>query len=523
MASLTVISLALVLAALLGYITDRFRLSPLLGFFIAGLVTRFVLSEYDIGFLKVESEFFSSVGYNLLVLSGVLVAFEMGREVGIGGFDVRLVYLVLVEATVIVSVALLVSRALGFPLIEALIVAVALLSSSSITTYRLTTVIGFREVRRLALTITTLEDVALLTAISLVTGKPENPLVILTLSIIFALIAGAIFRVVFALLKGKEEYEIVIALTLTLGYASITQYFATPYLGAFVAGYLLGRTLGSRVSFDPYATLIILIYMVSISFVIPLKGTFRLDALVLLAPLILVAFIIRALSVFLATLLILRSGYYAAMLAGVLTTVSELAPLAVLTAYGGGLVGEDLAMALTMLPLLTIALSTLVHDKVKHLALVAGNYVTLELPKLPYEGIYIIGAKIMITSAKISAIMLGAVLLTILLNVINLSFLSLGVLVVAGLIALKFYRELWLEASMIGELPGLIARVLAVMIAGAVSAYVLHETLNAFNLKSLAWIAVISLYALIGFLLVELILNAKRYLEKAIVKLRPPL
>lgn len=177
--SLTLISLVLVLATFLGYVTDRFRLSPLLGFFAGGFIVKLLILEYDLGGLfGVSESFFRDVGLLLLTLSGVLIAFEMGRDVGIVGFNPKLAYVVVVEASIILGFSLLIARALGFPLFESLIVAIVFLSSSTITIYRLTAGLKPEEVRRVALTITTLEDLALLTALSLVTGR-ESPLVAL--------------------------------------------------------------------------------------------------------------------------------------------------------------------------------------------------------------------------------------------------------------------------------------------------------------------------------------------------------
>jgi hypothetical protein len=274
--SLTLISLVLVLATFLGYVTDRFRLSPLLGFFAGGFIVKLLILEYDLGGLfGVSESFFRDVGLLLLTLSGVLIAFEMGRDVGIVGFNPKLAYVVVVEASIILGFSLLIARALGFPLFESLIVAIVFLSSSTITIYRLTAGLKPEEVRRVALTITTLEDLALLTALSLVTGR-ESPLVALSLSILSALVASFIFRTAISLFAKSAEFQVIVAITLTLGYASLTQLFASPYLGAFVAGYFLGRFVGHRVSFEPYAGIIALLYMVSVGFVTPVTGGFRL-------------------------------------------------------------------------------------------------------------------------------------------------------------------------------------------------------------------------------------------------------
>jgi hypothetical protein len=148
----------------------------------------------------------------------------------------------------------------------------------------------------------------------------------------------------------------------------------------------------------------------------------------------------------------------------------------------------------------------------------------LELPILVPESVYEIGVKVMVTSAKISGVLLLAVLVTFGLNMVGLAPLGMGALALAVLVTLRFYRELWLETSIIGELPGFIARMLAVLVAGATSAYVIHETLRTLEgFEGLAWIAVISLYVLIAFIVVEVVRTARRYAEKLAAKMRPPL
>ncbi len=522
---LAFMSLALLIAALLGYITDRFRLSPLLGFFLGGFLAKLLFSEPLLGdLLGVDEGFFSSVGPLLLTLSGVLIAFEMGRDVGVVGFNFKLAYIVVVEASLIVGFTLLVARFLGFNYIESLVIAIVFLSSSTVTIYRLTAGLKPEEVRRIALTITTLEDIALLAALSLVAGGAKSPLVVLILSILSALAAGFIFRSLIPLLRGSEEFQVIIALAFTLGYASLTQIFATPYLGAFIAGYFLGRALSHRVSFEPYAGFIALLYMISISFVTPLTGEFRVGTISSLLVLVVIALAIRVVSVFLATLIILRSGFYAITLASAAMSISELAPLAVLTAYAGGLVSSDLALALTLLPLATIALSTVMFNSLRDWAITASRYIVLEPPILVPESVYEVGVKVMVTSAKISGVLLLALIATFTLNIAGLGFLGIGVLVVAIVLALRFYKELWVETALLGELPGFIARMLAVLVAGVVSAYTIHEALRAFEeLKELAWIAPLSLYALILFILVEVFMVARSYTRKIVAKLRPPL
>jgi hypothetical protein len=291
-----------------------------------------------------------------------------------------------------------------------------------------------------------------------------------------------------------------------------------------VAGYFLGRFVGHRVSFEPYAGIIALLYMVSVGFVTPVTGGFRVEMILLLAILVVVALAVRMLSVFLATLLILRSGFHALTLSGVAISISELAPLAVLTAHAGNLIGDDLALALTLLPLATIALSNVTYGVFTSWASVASRYIVLELPILVPESVYELGAKIMVTSARISGVLLLAVFATFGLNIAGLGFLGIGVLALAVLVTLRFYRELWVETSIIGELPGVVARMLAVLVAGATSAYIIHETLKALKgFEELAWIAVVSLYVLVAFIVVEVVRTTRRYAEKLAAKMRPPL
>ena len=523
--SLAFVSLVLLVSALLGYVTDRFRLSPLLGFFIGGFLVKILVSEFGFGgVVGVDEGFFTSIGLPLLTLSGVLIAFEMGRDVGVVGFNPKLAYIVVVEAAIILGFTLLIARFLGFGHLESFVIAIVFLSSSTVTVYRLTLGLRSEEVRSMALTITTLEDVALLTALSLVVGRPENPLVVLVLSIVSALVAGFILRSLISLLRGSEEFQVIIAIAFTLGYASLTQFFATPYLGGFIAGYLLGRTLGRKISFEPYAGFIALIYMVSVSFMTPLTGEFRVEVLSFLIILVVMALAIRMLSVFLAVLVVLRSGFYAITVATASMSISELAPLAVLTAYAGGLVSGDVALALTLLPLATIALSTAFFDTFKAWAARASRYIALELPILVPESVYEAGVKVMVTSAKISGVLLLAVMSTFALNMIGLGFLGVLVLAVAIILTLRFYRELWAEAKILGELPGVIARMLAILVAGVASAYTLHEVLRAFKeLEGLAWIAPLALYVLVIFIAVEVFMAARSYARKIVAKMRPPL
>jgi hypothetical protein len=245
--------------------------------------------------------------------------------------------------------------------------------------------------------------------------------------------------------------------------------------------------------------------------------------ILLLAILVVVALAVRMLSVFLATLLILRSGFHALTLSGVAISISELAPLAVLTAHAGNLIGDDLALALTLLPLATIALSNVTYGVFTSWASVASRYIVLELPILVPESVYELGAKIMVTSARISGVLLLAVFATFGLNIAGLGFLGIGVLALAVLVTLRFYRELWVETSIIGELPGVVARMLAVLVAGATSAYIIHETLKALKgFEELAWIAVVSLYVLVAFIVVEVVRTTRRYAEKLAAKMRPP-
>ncbi|MEM0365982.1 MAG: cation:proton antiporter [Acidilobaceae archaeon] len=522
MGLLELISLMFALAAIMGFITDRLRLTVLPGFLLAGITIKIISDNTWLSYLfGVDSSTVSSLGYNLLLFSGILIAFEIGREVGSVGFDFKVAYIVIFESTLILGLTLIATRLLGISTIEGLIIALAFISSSTITVYKLTYTLKLEDARRIALTMTTLEDAVLLSALSLTTRAGENPITILVLTVILALLGAPIFRIIFEKMPTKGEYGTIIALALTLAYSSIAQLFATPYLGAFIAGYFFSRALGGRSILGPLTDIIMLLYMISVGILLPLPGAIRLEITLMLITLVVLAIVVRVVSVFLVTLLIMRSSYYASALSLHMASISELSPLIAITAYSTGMIREDTAASLILLPLITISIVSIASSKWEKVAVLTSNLVPIEIPLLIPESVYKIGVDIIVASAKISGLLLGVVAATILMDLWNLGFLGILLLIPVSIVIFRIYRVMIREAFMIGEIPALITRLLVILVVATIATYTLLEVTK--HLVHLRWIIGVAYYILIVALTIETLIVIKRRIERIIGKKRPPL
>ncbi|MEM4755206.1 MAG: sodium:proton exchanger, partial [Pyrobaculum sp.] len=140
---LGVLSLAVALGVFFAYLVDRLGYPPLLGFLAAGFIAGSVLRL--------------SVPDILLQMLIALVAFEAGRQLGSGSLSPAAFFAVILEAAFVAGLSISVFRLMGFSLREALIVAVMLLSSSSLLVLKFTEGLP-PEARNVAISLTTLED-----------------------------------------------------------------------------------------------------------------------------------------------------------------------------------------------------------------------------------------------------------------------------------------------------------------------------------------------------------------------------
>lgn len=524
MSILLLLSLIMALAVVAGYLAERARMLPLVGFLVAALFFKAISELVELeGVLGVNPGVLADLGSALLTLGGVLIAFEAGREVGLLGFNPRSVYIVALEATIIVVFTIAVARLAGFGYLESMVIAVAILSSSTMAAYKLTEKLGMAEARSLALAITTVEDIALLTGLSIVGGGHRNPIVVLTLTVAFAVVGGAVFRFTFYRIRALGGQEPTVAIVLTLLYASVAGVFASPYLGAFAAGYFFGRAAGNGGFLRPLTDMFMLIYMVAVGLLLPTPSSMRLTVLAVIALVAVIAIIVRGLAVFLASLIVLRSGYYATALSVHLLSVSELAPLVAITAFMGGVVGEDLVLPLVLLPLVSITASNIASLRWERIAGVVDRYILADIiPPVP-ESIYRIGVNVVVTSSKVSVILLAVAVVASVLSYIGLGYIGLLTLIPAIIIILRLYRELIRDVEPLGKIPAALIRLLTLLGSGSLAFYVIVELSRYYpGFEALSYVAFTGLAILVALIALDTVLRLRRTLREAIIKRRPP-
>lgn len=494
-------SIAITIAAVLGYISDRLKMSPLPGFLVAGIIMRLLVERLEPTELSIDPESAAEIAKGLLLVASIFIAFEVGRELGSAGLDARAASIVALEATVIVALALAAMRAVGFGATEGLVVALSFISSSTVTVYKLISRVAQENAKRIALTMTTAEDVALLAALSLTTGSGSNPVIVLVLTIGMAVASIPVFRVLFSKVPLSEDYRSVAAISATLLYAAIAQRFASPHLGAFVAGYLFARSFGPAASIAPFMEVFIMIYMLSVGFLTPLFGA-SLGASAALIFLVVLAIATRIASIFMVSLLTLRSPFYATVLSVHMASISELSPLLALTAYLSGMIGEELVTPLVLLPLVTIAIVSVISSYWERIAFFVEKRISSEMiPTLIPDVVYSIARDVAVTSAKVSVALLAAAGSVIVFERIGLEVLSILPVAIAAAYVIRVYRGVAAEVLMIGRLPAVMLRTLTLTAAVAIATYTAIELLE--GIDEVQFIMPLAFIALIATILLE--------------------
>ncbi|MCS7106810.1 MAG: cation:proton antiporter [Acidilobaceae archaeon] len=518
-------SATIALAVVLGYLSDRLNLSPFPGFLLAGLLMKYLAEGTNLPALfGIDFQAVSLASAELLLFGSILIAFEVGREVGSVGFDLKAASMVLLEAATILGLTLLVTRIVGLTTTEGLVIATAFLSSSTVTVYKLTSILGNENAKRVALSMTTAEDVVLLAALSLITGGGRDPLVVFTLMVLLTLISAPLFHLVFRFLKAKEEYGTLIALSLTLAYASVAQFFASPLLGAFVAGYVFSRSVGGKGTLGPIVDLIAMLYLVSVGISTPLTAEVGAEMLILVS-LVVLAIVVRLISVFLATLLTLGSPFYATVMSLHMASISELSPLVALSAYSVGLIKETIAVPLVLLPLLTIAISSFASRYWEKVAFALEERMTFKVPPLVPEELYEIGKEIALSSAKISGMLISVPLLVFLLKRLGFQIfdaftllLLLPLLLVVAFFIYREYNNMIRESVKVGSLPTILIRALMIAAVVSISTHTLVEVVGGSPEPFV--IALLMLATLSLLLLISATLNAVKAVGDLIFEVR---
>ncbi|ADM27694.1 transporter, CPA2 family (2.A.37) [Ignisphaera aggregans DSM 17230] len=474
------LSLTLVIAVIVASIFEKLRFLPSAGFLLAGFIVK-MISLYIAPNLFMSFDVYG-FGYYLLVISSILIAFEMGREIGSTGFDPKVVSFIALETTLIMILSISILRAFGLALDEAISVGIALLSSSSTTVYVLTRDVS-SSTRSIALSITLLEDIALLTMLSLVRGRGSNPLITLTLTVLMALIGSIIFRYLSRIFY-VSRYPYILSIAIALAYAGVAESFASPYLGAFVAGYIIQRNIGSINSSESFTSIAVLLYMLSIGMVFPYINIFRLHIFILVIILSLISIAIRAIAVFLTSLIILGDAREATIISLRMTSISELAPLVALTAVGGGITSHDIAVALVLMPIATIAIAPIIASRSSGIADTIGRYIKVRKVFTRIDDLYRILSDIVYTSIKIVGILIAIAIVTTFLSYIALASIPISVYALY-----RYYKQLSDKIDKLYSGIGIVARYIVrffiVLALSLLTVYILttlSETIQMINI-----------------------------------------
>lgn len=425
------ISITIFLGVLFAYLFDRLGFPPFLGFFLAGAIVG------KLGAVNLPDV------YLQILLS--LVAFEVGRGLGISGLSPAAFFAVILESALIISLSMLLFKLIGLTLTEVLIIAIMMLSSSSILVNRFAQVLP-TEARAIALSITTLEDAVLFFAISLLFGKttienlPVNIVVVTAVSVV----ALAVFRYVYRLIIGRE-YAIPFALAIAFGFVYVVQYFqiASPFLGAFIGGYIFSRadTHGVHIKeATALSSLIIYLYMLVVGFSIPMPAVNPLFIALSLATALLAVFV-RVTAVFLSALFTTGQPRFSINVATATAHISELSITIPIVAYRlGVLKNAELAFALSTTPILTLFLAPLFWRQRSLLEKYVAKRIRELKIAVAYEKLYKVVTHFFITTAKL-------VVLTLVIAIVvsYLGIFSLVLLIPTIYYLIKYSRYVYID------------------------------------------------------------------------------
>lgn len=503
---LAVLGASLGLAALSGYVTEKLRLGSFVGAIIVGMIVRMLSPLIGV---DLENE-----AWLLLLLSAMFIVFESGRVVGESGFESILIYAVLIEIASILGLTFLITAPLHLDFLERIALAVVLFSSSTTTIYLFAKNLRLSEAKSIALSWTILEDIALIIALSMILGYPElDPLALLVLSTALALIASFTLNLIFNLIPPRGPYGLAITVSLMISYGMIAGYFASPYLGVFIVGYIFARHARGE-SVEQFSDIAVFLYGMSVGLLTPLENLISSPITVLLVALAtLLTLTVRLAAVFLASLLILRSTFYSTMLALSLQNISELTPLVALTLEKAGLIREELASVIVLLPVLTIAISNATSAYWSKIATILNKHLALKIDLWLPRGFYEIGVKLLVTSSKITMVFLGIFIANMALIRFEVTPLALvPVLILGGILIVRLLRELSWELRHIHGLPAIIAETLTVLAAGSLSIHVAAEIFTKYVGVPLAPLLLLIGIALVAGIIAEILIVTKRLL-----------
>jgi len=263
-----VLSLALSLAIALAYGARRIGLTTTVGYILGGLATRLLLHQEPGEPIDILAE-----------LGIILIAFEVGREVGTRGFTTIPVLIGIGELLVAFSLAYGLGKLLKLSLGDiAVLASIAFVSSTAIS-YKLMEERGYAHgLRTLVLGVMAVEDALAVALLSLVRGMRSAAGVIYAIlwtgvaALIMAIVGFYVMRKVLSRIDA-EAFGMATAIALGVVYATIaTLAGLSPALGAFVAGLAFSahpRVDEIATKLAPVRELFLIIFFISMGLSIP--------------------------------------------------------------------------------------------------------------------------------------------------------------------------------------------------------------------------------------------------------------
>ncbi|MEM1597122.1 MAG: cation:proton antiporter [Pyrobaculum sp.] len=423
------VSITLIVGVFFAYVLDRGRLPPFLGFFLAGAVVGKLLG------LTMPDVY-------LQVLIS-LVAFEVGRQLGGSGLSPAAFFAVILEAALIVGFAIALLHAAGFTTLEGLVASVMMFSSSSVLAYRFSQALP-PQARDVALSLTALEDAVLFFALSLLAGGTslQTLPVNIVLLIAMSLAALVVFTYVYRFIIGRE-YALPFALAASFGFVYVVQQLqvASPFVGAFIGGYLFSRADVHKVhekEASALSGLILYLYMLVVGVFMPAPRPTPVLMLLGLAS-ALFAILIRSSAVFLSSLLVTGNPRTSTNVALSTAHLSELSLTVPIVANKMGLLKDPaLAFALTTSPVITLFISPLLWNMRGRVEDLVARRVKELRSAVAYEKLYKV-----VTHAFLTASKLALLALLIALLIAYLGPLSAFALVPVAYFLYKYAREIY--------------------------------------------------------------------------------
>jgi len=265
--SYAIFAILLALGFLLGGLLRKVRLSPAIGYLLAGLIIGFVL--------EVPEELSSLLTF-LSEISILLLFFEIGFEIHITkleyirGFPL---YISALEMSLAAPITVGIATALGAKLGEALVLGLIASFSSTVFTYKLLedNKPSGKEIYGTVLMVAAVEDIIIVVALAMIRGAVESPYIFILETIAFGLVIFFLSLELTKRVRSKivraDDSGLIFIISYGLLLGLVTSYLGlSPALGAFIAGLTTSSLAVSKdliKMFKPVRAVFLVLFLVS--------------------------------------------------------------------------------------------------------------------------------------------------------------------------------------------------------------------------------------------------------------------